>query len=376
MAFRDVRQQSPFTVDFDDKINYVSYSGMAVGDIDQFSSTSRSGNFKTPTPYSYTKTYLTAPYGTIRGDGNPKVTISGCLTGRAVDHSWSHESFFVAAGGQSFTDLLRDAENNAISKLIDITRNRSNDVGTDLLVSIYESPELIGLYKQLHEIIKKIRAMKLIGKVNPSVAVAEYYLLYTFGIAPLIQSIEDILSTLDKGAIKIDKIKAVGQASSFASGTTSYSSPNGQEHDFSENRFCRVIYGFDRELIDPVAAIKAQFGLNTPISSVYAVLPLSFVIDWFIDVGGYLNALEHVHSNTGYRYFHGYKTVSYLSYYEKSGNSALKDYRVSATSHARKARLDRILISSLPRPNLPTFKPRLNGGKLLSLAALLRMFTS
>lgn len=340
--------------------------------VDVFDQVSVPGDKITPTPYTYNKTIQHAPKGSYV---SPYVSISGNLTGLTCDHSWSHSGL---GGGETFAALDDRAYRSAYNKMIDLSRNRSDDTGHDLFVSIYESPELKDLYAQLKDMMKQIRERKFLRalkKVHPSVAMAEYYLLWTFGISPLIQAMNEILDTLDKGVISNDNIKATGKAESNSEGTVSAGTYT--EHDFLDYKSSRVSISFERTLTDPMAALRAQFGLNTVASSYYATVPLSFVIDWFVNIGSYLNALEHVHSNTGYAYRNGFKTTTHVHRYMKTMTRPLPDgTKVSGQSFYRGSYSQRIkLPNNLPNPPLPTFKPSLNGGKILSMAALLRGFT-
>jgi len=338
---------------------------------DVFNQTSTPGDKIVPNPYSYSKTVQKQPHGIYE---SPYVKISGVLTGYTCDHSWSHDGL---GGGETFPQLDDRAYRSAYNKLIGLSRNRGDGTGHDLFVSIYESPELKNLYAQLKDIMSQIRKrkfLKMLSKVHPSVAMAEYYLLWTFGISPLIQAMQEIIDTLNKGVISSDKIKATGKAESTSEGT--YSPGASTEHDFLDYKSSRISICFERTLTDPMAALRAQFGLNTVASSYYATVPLSFVIDWFVNIGSYLNALEHVHSNTGYTYQHGFQSTTHVHRYMKTMTRPVAGANCSAQAFYRSTSFSRILLPNvLPNPPLPTFKPSLNGGKILSMAALLRGFT-
>lgn len=329
------------------------------------------GDGVSPFPHSYLKTRKQHSKGYYR---YAHVKYVGNMGGRNCDLSWG--------GPQSETTqaLLDTAYASAYGKLIQKSRNRylstEGSIGHDLLIDVFESRELKALYIQLRELMqamKSRRLLRLVTKVHPSVAIAEYYLLWTFGIKPLIDSIEQILATLHQGLdTQEDKIKGTGTAQSFdmarvGSGMSAF--------DYERLVQVRTSIAFTRKLIDVTAAIKAQFGINTVGASAYAVLPLSFVLDWFVDVGGYLSALEHVHSNTGYQFSRGYQSTTIrTSVFRQCDNHTSIEDNVGSSFESY-VQFDRTLLSKLPNPPLPTFKPRLNGGKILSLAALIRVFT-
>lgn len=104
------------------------------------------------------------------------------------------------------------------------------------------------------------------------------------------------------------------------------------------------------------------------------MLPYSFVVDWFYNVGGYLGALESAAMyNSAYVPKGGFVTFSHtadanISYYGKSTDGSVTAHLNAQT---RKIASSRTVMNGLPLPIKPAFKVDLGSGTLLNAAALL-----
>jgi hypothetical protein len=135
----------------------------------------------------------------------------------------------------------------------------------------------------------------------------------------------------------------------------------------------RLNTGFDDDL--------ARWTTFNPLSVAYELAPYSFVLDWFYDLGGYMRNLETA-CLYGCYFKDGFKsTLSSLTVNQESRethkttwageltNSVFSsDFRVTS----RRVQFDRIMLSSYPKPTLPSFQVDLGSNQLLSAAALLR----
>lgn len=141
----------------------------------------------------------------------------------------------------------------------------------------------------------------------------------------------------------------------------------------------KLLPGWDKSL--------SQWTSLNPVSVAYELMPLSFVIDWFLDIGSYLRNLE-----TSIAYSSDFEIgyVSSLQRYERrlvplqdraevppdSGNS----YYISgntpgvpgATAVEQVCSFNRAILYSYPAPRLPQFSVKLGWRRLLSAASLLR----
>jgi hypothetical protein len=120
----------------------------------------------------------------------------------------------------------------------------------------------------------------------------------------------------------------------------------------------------------------AKWSSFNPSGLAWELLPYSFVVDWFVDVGGYLRDLE---SAFLYRssYVRGYFT--HTRRYEMTHR--ISDEVQSGSNHStgvyeasRYNSEKRREIVSWPFPKLPTFRPKLGWQRLVSAAGLLAGF--
>jgi hypothetical protein len=120
------------------------------------------------------------------------------------------------------------------------------------------------------------------------------------------------------------------------------------------------------------------------VSLAWELIPYSFVVDWFVDVGSYLRNLE---TALLYRKFVTSGYVSELYAFEGSevGINKANGYAIGSgksnenwarflnvKAKIRRVQFARTKLSSYPLPRLPTFKVALGSQRLFSAAALLR----
>lgn len=141
----------------------------------------------------------------------------------------------------------------------------------------------------------------------------------------------------------------------------------------SGRHMCEIKVTLKTRSFDP-----ARFASLNPISWAYELTPYSFVLDWMIDIGGYLRNLETslLYANS---FVGGYVTETIACDASASCNSSrgetaygtVKTYKVTGTAGGRFIKSQRSVLASFPGPRLPTFKADLGASRLLSLAALL-----
>lgn len=113
-----------------------------------------------------------------------------------------------------------------------------------------------------------------------------------------------------------------------------------------------------------------------PVGWAYELLTLSFVIDWFIDIGSYIQALEQS-IGAGLKFVHGYESTLYGvidagelrgSHKDSSGNvnSAYScPYRETYINQSR------VVLNTFPTPYAPSFEVKMGWQRCVSAAALL-----
>lgn len=128
-------------------------------------------------------------------------------------------------------------------------------------------------------------------------AAGDFWLLYRYGIMPILYSAQDAIDVMHKSSMssavhtfqvtfkqKEPEIKRSGWESS-PYGRYSIKKENRSTHEWSLRLRAKVTYADNirnRMAIDPFTAPRV----------VYELVPLSFVLDWLWDVGGWLNHLR------------------------------------------------------------------------------------
>jgi hypothetical protein len=267
------------------------------------------------------------------------------------------------------------AYNSALSKLNEKVRG-----DLDLGVTLAELGSTKRMFKAIGKTISHAARLKPPGGYGSTRDVANGYLQYKYGWKPLLSDVFGIADEMIRVTLNaVQHIKAgtrfpingpIGISSlRYINGT-----PNCQValkgHGFSAAHFQLAVDvpGFD----------LSRFSSLNPVSLGWELIPYSFVVDWFVDVGSYLRNLE-----TGLLYrtlFRG-GYVSEIFHYEglekcETSNSYWSDD--PTVEHKRvEADIDhtefhRTVLTSYPLPRRPTFSVDLSSGQLFSAAALLR----
>jgi hypothetical protein len=123
----------------------------------------------------------------------------------------------------------------------------------------------------------------------------------------------------------------------------------------------------------------AKWSSLNPYSLAWELMPYSFVIDWFLDIGSYMRNLETAliadnQFNSGSLSTLVYcKIRGVVNYSGRNvGGSEFQQLRGDAEKY--QSDFTRVLLPSYPLPSLPSFQADLGASRLLSAAALLRGF--
>lgn len=280
--------------------------------------------------------------------------------------------------------------NKGLDKLYDQVRG-----GLDLAVDIAEAGQaasmlrksfkLVNLVRSIPELGPKIRQLQhaeragTLGResaFNLGKEVSNRWLEYQYGWKPLLSSIygaadESIRLVLNK--IQNFRVQAT--------------LPLPEPSDVNE----RDIILRSKDRYNVVAKHSVEYSINmrvpswdparwsslNPASIAWELVPYSFVVDWFYDIGSSLRRMESAllydkHFVSGYQSDFYY----YFAAYQKQGLFD-KQVGISGTFYGelsgtiRRVIFARYILSSMPGGHLPTIKADLGSSQLLSAAALL-----
>lgn len=312
------------------------------------------GDHRTPNPHSYSVTGLRFAAGE-----NQNYTSQGKPGNRTIGLLPTYDSWVYP----DTAGPLSRARNRALDRLNERVRG-----GLDLMPMLGEAGKTGSLIKSLGKFEDWVR------RFNPK-KLSTTYLEYTYGLKPLLN---DIYGALDESIVVLDKgnIRVKAGATESLEPIKEYNvSP--WRRTYSYTGAAKAFYRFDLRLSLPRDDFEiARWASLNPVSLAWELGYLSFVVDWFVDVGGYLRNLETgllYRSNflSGYECFgHYYDYVGQhrRNYYYWDGKPRDIGF---AESSMRKRQFERRVLTSYPLPYKPSISANLGSWQMLNAAALM-----
>lgn len=127
-------------------------------------------------------------------------------------------------------------------------------------------------------------------------------------------------------------------------------------------------FSYDNEGLQDLSAL----GLTNPIATMYQLLNLSFVVDYFYNLGDFLDAWDATVGLT----FLGGCTTSFAKYAVRydcndSADVAGQTYEVDGSSYYSFVEVRRSVLYDFPYPSLPEFDPKITFNRGLTMLSLL-----
>jgi hypothetical protein len=201
---------------------------------------------------------------------------------------------------------------------------------------------------------------------------ANLWLQYQYGWRPLLNTVYDAAMRSTEVATALMVIKVSHKVPKANCGI-SYDT-NRSVRVNAKSRDAKISHrgSFRFSTLDPTS--MANFTSLNPASIAWELVPYSFVVDWFLDIGGYLRNLETA-MLYGSNFKDGYITRVIAGEITESSSfvDVGPDYEKLSTSvyNGSFSQVLRSPLSSYPYPRLPSFKADLGSSRLLSAASLL-----
>lgn len=221
-----------------------------------------------------------------------------------------------------------------------------------------------------------------------SAGAANGWLQWTYGWKPLLGDVFGVLDERQRIVFNtVEKLKGrAGFSREVGGGIQVSVEPISGNNDTT----LAVLTGLNKQSVTICVKLRtrddtdiARWTSLNPVSIAYELMPYSFVIDWFYDVGSYLRNLE-----TGLlynsRFVGGYvSTLTVRRVEADAQGKASRDPREGifgrvncllreASRWSHHTRFTRDMLTSYPMPHRPTFKVDMGSSRLLSGASLLR----
>lgn len=332
--------------------------------------TSSVGDHHKPLPHSYEVVYVRFLNGRVSFVDSTNAGYYGSYEGDLINYTSDVDAYFPLEAFPSNT------YNNALSKCYDKLRGT-----VDLSVDLAQLGQTARMFKEIASLETYTSSFKSLKALIRGVSSAR--LMYVYGIKPTVSTIYDCI---DKAQQALDEnllvIKARAQDSvSFDRYVTladyvrtAYQDPNHVVTSKANAHKCEIKLRYK-----PLNNALGTWTSLNPVSIAWELLPYSFVVDWFLNVGNYVRNLETalLYRN---RFVDGY--VSRLSHIDYVMKNRFTSYKVKsggdvtnceylAESSAKRIRFSRTVLTSAPTPEMPSFKADLGSARLLNAAALL-----
>lgn len=211
----------------------------------------------------------------------------------------------------------------------------------------------------------------LISRVSS--AGANGWLEFTYGWKPLISDVRGVAENV-LGSVRNYLMKFKAKGTYRISESTKVTGPNGHVGVCRVSGFASVQYGvqmkpgFDTGL--------SQWTSLNPLTVAYELVPLSFVFDWIIDLGGYMRNLETSLLYHG-KYVKGYASTLWTYTSKTTFSSHTNPYpgytsTLTGQCSYKATKFSRVFLPYYPLPQPPKIHPDLGSSRLLSAASLLR----
>jgi len=358
-----------------------------------------SGDHHSPNAYSFRKEVCEFPTGEQRlvtkYTSPPSVhtsTISGPVSPGTTWVAWTW-----------LTPANDGAYNKALGKLVDKLRDSELNIST----SIGEGRETLSMLTGIaqgasralsmlrrakrsaagrRELSKLLRSFGRDFLSNPLQQTGSAWLAWSVGVSPLLTDIANWRDHVLSDRNPMLRFRLDSRASAYQK-DFEVLSVNGHDWRIEMEHEHRVEFGAEFEVTDLHQFENWRAGLTIRPTLVWELTTLSFVVDYFYNIGQFLELYEASVMNNGVRLVSGYcthgtkneqnKSLAFVTNHTYSSGPVELEF-TSRFYHCRRTvtTKSRGLIHSLPVPDLPTPKLPKASTPLLNIAALLSQFLS
>lgn len=336
--------------------------------LDVVPSPCHNGNGRTaPSAYRYTSVKAVYPHGK---------TVQQYEYGGSVYQIIHEGKFGTMFGGFGYKmpSSQKDAiDYRALSKLYDQIKSSEVSLNT----SIGEGRETLKMMRDIAVGARKAnKSLRKLGRslaLDPLQTVGGLYLGWSVGLSPLLNDLANLrkhMANEDNDTVRCRPITA--RASSFQTESGSF-----WDTVLSE----RLQYGLSWRLSNLHLFENWRLGLTVRPTLAWELVTLSFVVDYVISIGKYLELLEASMLNNGVEFVNGYRTFTTKRSEDvhidvstpRSGPPDASPSYVSVKMDAilNTTTKERVVMTSFPSPPLPVVKIPRAAGPLLNVAALL-----
>lgn len=253
----------------------------------------------------------------------------------------------------------------------------------DLSVDIAQAGQVARMIKGVGNIVRYVNGFPksffkgmVQGDLRPVRDLGSRWLEFQYGWKPLASTVFDIYEKhLVPAPDRLMIVRGKGSDVNYGSHDGYVSNNYPTKTNWWTSTRCEIKARFKPS--SSMAQTLGEYTSLNPASILWELTPWSFVVDWVLDLGGYIRNMESAFLY-GSRLADGYITHSRkvsaygsVSHFQDYGFARLQ---VRSEGSFDGSAMQRQVLTTLPKPAFPSFKAELGAGRLLNSAALLSQF--
>lgn len=284
---------------------------------------------------------------------------------------------YSAPSGSGFDEAIVSAEGRARSNLYQRLSGQKVHLGNMVAERVQTIEMIVNMLHALRHPTDAFVSLVKNLRSNPLSTMGDAYLQFKFGIQPLMNDLYNMQSALQASQNIPDIVIVHGSSSSSAQfswrdKTVMSGGVPLYWYDVQATRSVRVHYKLVYRVNSGTLAGMSSLGLINPLEIAWEVTPWSFVIDWFLPVGTFIQSLQ---AGTGLTYQYGSRTQVTKDHFTATLSGVTADVNslraFSGTGSKSVETKQRTVLTQPPAVQLPSFKNPMTATHLAEAFALL-----
>lgn len=262
--------------------------------------------------------------------------------------------------------------NSVLGDMYDKLRSGEVGSGLDLAVDLAEASQSRRMIKEAFKVVNFVR------RFHPR-QWANRWLEYQYGWKPLLSSVYDTgKAMMNRRTYSLQRIEGKARLSSDTFGSEGKDTPLAglvTYYNHRERIRARMVCEF--ELSNSIKQRLGGYTSLNPLTVAWEIVPYSFVVDWFLDIGGYLRNMESALAYGQKSFRRGYVVYGFMAErtydlvtYNSKPAGGLTVYGNGGGAERRTYK-NRVPLGVYPIPTIPSFRTSLGWQRLVSAASLL-----
>lgn len=211
----------------------------------------------------------------------------------------SEDAIFTNRASQRFSVEYAALKVKAANKCRDKIKRQSVNLA-NVAVEARKTVDMIGsLASRLARLLLLVKRGRLLAASkflfpNTAKEMANEWLLFQYGILPLIKDIQGLVDEIKTYASKSRKVRYVATATYDIKEREDFSTTSGIKSVgyYSSTGKLVVKYRLEATVTDKVLEDLNRLGITNLATGAWEAIPFSFVVDWFLPIGNFLNRLD------------------------------------------------------------------------------------